>query len=156
MCSSHSIHIRATSAGGRFLAYLLQCNERAALALNVAMCWHPLGPAIGDVSNLDRLSARLRSGLTEGSELVGAETLAGPFIRHSRVGAGAAELGASETRLLLVDYWLQFPDLRGLCLLGFSSPHVFIEPQLLLLLDNIVLTGARALETAGNTPPPSA
>ena len=110
---------RATSAGGRFLAYLLQRNEIAALALNVAMYWHPLGPAIGDVSHLDRLAARLRSGLTGGSELVGAETLAGPFVRHSRVGTGAAELGASETPLLLVDYWLQFPDLRGLCLLSF-------------------------------------
>jgi hypothetical protein len=138
---------RAASAGGRFLAYLLQRNEIAALALNVAMYWHPLGPAIGDLNHLDRLTARLRSGLTEGSELVGAETLAGPFIRHSRVGAAAAELGASDTPLLLVDYWLQFPDLRGLCLLSFSSPHIGIEPQLRLLMDNIVLTGAWVLET---------
>ena len=111
------------------------------------MYWHALGPAIGDVSHLDRLAARLRSGLTGGSELVGAETLAGPFIRHSRVGAGASELGASETPLLLVDYWLHFPDLLGLCLLSFSRPHVSIEPQLLLLMDNIVLTGAWVLET---------
>jgi len=138
---------RAASAGGRFLAYLLQRNETAALALNVAMYWHTLGPAIGGVSHLDRLAERLRGGLTEGAELVGAETLAGPFIRHSRVSAGAAELGASETPLLMVDYWLQFPDLRGLCLLSFSSPHVAIEPQLLLLMDNIVLTGAWVLET---------
>ena len=137
---------RAASAGGRFLAYLLQRNETAALAINVAMYWHSLGPAIGDVSHLDRMAERLRSTLGAG-ELVGAETLAGPFIRHSRVGAGAAELGATETPLLHVDYWLQFPDLRGLCLLSFSSPHVDIEPQLLLLMDNIVLTGAWVLET---------
>ncbi|CAN5489049.1 hypothetical protein BH10ACT4_BH10ACT4_04890 [soil metagenome] len=138
---------RAATAGGRFLAYLLQRNETAALAINVAMYWHALGPAIGDVSHLDRLAAKLRSELSEGAELVGAETLAGPFIRHSRVGAGAAELGATETPLLLVDYWLQFPDLRGLCLLSFSSPHVAITSQLLLLMDNIVLTGAWVLET---------
>jgi hypothetical protein len=48
---------RVASAGGRFLAYLLQRDEIAALALNVAMCWHPLGPTIGDVSHLDRPAA---------------------------------------------------------------------------------------------------
>ena len=69
-------------------------------------------------------ATRLRSALTEGSELVGAECT-----------------------LLLVDYSLQSPDLRGLRLLSFSSPHVAIEPQLLLLMDNIVLTGAWVLET---------
>lgn len=62
---------RATSAGGRFLAYLLQRNETAALALNVLMFWHALGPAIGDASHLDRLTERLRSTLEAEAELVG-------------------------------------------------------------------------------------
>ncbi len=52
-------------------------------------------------------------------------------------GTGVAELNISA----------RVPDLRGLCLLSFSSPHVDIEPQLLLLMDNIVLTGAWVLET---------
>lgn len=137
---------RAASAGGIFLAYLLQRNERAALALNVAMYWHALGPVIGDSSHLERMTARLRASLGDGT-LVGAETQAGPFIRHSRRVAGASELGAADIPLLVVDYWLEFPDARGLCLLSFSSPHVTIEDELLLLMDNIVLTGAWVVET---------
>ena len=138
---------RAASAGGRFLAYLLQRNEKAALALNVALYWQPLGAPIGDRSHLERLTERLRGTLVAGAQLVGAETLAGPFVRHSRDGAGASEVGGADIPLLIVDYWLQFPDLRGLCLVSFSSPHVGIEPELLLLMDNIVLTGAWVLET---------
>jgi hypothetical protein len=43
--------------------------------------------------------------------------------------------------LLVVDYWLEFPDQRGLCLLSFSSPHVDIRDRLQLVMDNIVLSG---------------
>lgn len=138
---------RAAASGGRFLAYLLQRTADAALALNTTLYWHELGPAIGDQSHLERMTSKLRAGLGDGAGLVGATTQAGPFVRHSRIVAGASELGAGDVPLLVVDYWLEFPDKRGLCLITFSSPHVHIRDLLLTIMDNIVLTGAWVLET---------
>jgi hypothetical protein len=125
----------------------VQRTADAALALNVTLYWHELGPAIGDHSHLERMTSKLRAALGEDAELVGTTTQAGPFVRHSRVVAGASELGAGDVPLLVVDYWLEFPDKRGLCLITFSSPHLQIRELLLTIMDNIVLTGAWVLET---------
>lgn len=138
---------RAAAGGGRFLAFLLQHTGSEALALNVTMYWHELGPAVGDRSHLDRMTEQLRAQVTGGAELVGAQTPAGPFIRFTRIIAGARELDAQEIPLLAVDYWLEFPDQRGLCLLTFSSPHTGLRSQLQAIADGIVLSGAWVLDT---------
>ncbi|MCX7523083.1 hypothetical protein OSC27_12455 [Microbacterium sp. STN6] len=142
---------RAASGGGRFLAFLLQRTREAALALNVAMYWHELGPAIGDTSHLERMTQRLRGELENDDELLGAESDAGPFVRHTRVTRGAGEVGGSELPLVVIDYWLAFPDSRGLSLLSFSSPHVEQRAELQRLADNIVLRGAWVLESAAGS-----
>lgn len=129
----------ALGAGGRFLAFLVRRSDEAAAAVNLALYWHELGPAIGDASHLERMTERLRAGLGADDELVGAETPAGPFIRHTHLRGGAAELEASDRSLLIVDYWLAFPDGRGLAQYSFSSPHVDQRDALLLLFDNIVV-----------------
>ncbi|AYG03077.1 hypothetical protein [Gryllotalpicola protaetiae] len=129
----------ALGAGGRFLAFLIRRSDKAAAAVNLALYWHELGPAIGDASHLERLTERLRAELAEGDELVGAETPAGPFVRNTRVRGAAAELEASDRPLLIVDYWLGFPDGRGLAQYSFSSPHVDQRDALLVLFDNIVV-----------------
>jgi len=48
---------RAASAGGRFQAYLLQRNEKTALALSLTMYWQDLGPALGD-GHLDAMTRK--------------------------------------------------------------------------------------------------
>jgi hypothetical protein len=136
----------ALGAGGRFLAFLVRRSEKAAAAVNLALYWHELGPAIGDASHLERMTERLRGELTADDELVGAETPAGPFIRHTRLRQGAEELEASGRPLLVVDYWLAFPDGRGLAQYSFSSPHVEQREPLLLLFDNIVVRSRWVME----------
>ncbi|WP_349898417.1 hypothetical protein [Parafrigoribacterium soli] len=139
---------RAAAGGAQFLAYLLQRNKKGALALNLVLYWQELGPQLGGVSHLDAQGSRLRERLAPEGKLLTADTPAGPLIRYSRIAKGAEELGGSQVPLLLVDYWLEFPDRRGLCLIAFSSPQAELGDALLTLLDNIVLSGAWVLETA--------
>lgn len=136
--------VRAGAAGGRILAFLLQRSERAAAPLSAALYWHELGSADGDRSHLESLVDGLRGELGEGDELTGAETAAGPLVRRTRVIAGAEELGASGVALLAIDYWLEFPDGRGLAMVSFSTPQVDVRDHWLRLTDAIVL-GARWL-----------
>lgn len=136
----------ALGAGGRFLAFLIRRSDKAAAAVNLALYWHELGPAIGDASHLERMTERLRAGLGPDDELVGAETPAGPFVRHTRVRGGAAELEASDRPLLIADYWLAFPDGRGLAQYSFSSPHVTQRDALVVLFDNIVVRARWVME----------
>ena len=136
---------RAAAAGGTFMAYSLNRNDRAALALSLVLYWRPLGPPIGDRPHLDRLEEQLRA--TPGSQgaVIRSETNAGPLVRHSRVNVADAESGGAD--VLLIDYWLEFPDRRGLALVSFSSTHAQLTDQLLLLCDNILLTGAWVMES---------
>lgn len=136
----------ALGAGGRFLAFLVRRSDKAAAAVNLALYWHELGPAVGDASHLERMTEKLRGELGPEDELVGAETPAGPFVRHARLRGGAAELEASDRPLLVVDYWLAFPDGRGLAQYSFSSPHVEQREALLLLYDNIVVRARWVME----------
>lgn len=136
----------AAAAGGRFMAFLLRRTEDAAVALNVTMYWHELGPQIGDQSHLQAIIARLRSRQGEGDELAGAESAAGPFVRHTHVKRGASEVGGEGTQVLILDYWLQFPDSRGLALLSFASPHLNLRESLQLLADNVVLSASWMVE----------
>ncbi|WP_213816075.1 hypothetical protein [Glaciihabitans sp. dw_435] len=144
--------VRAAAGGAQFLAYLLQRSKEGALALNVVLYWQELGPAITSVSHLDRMGGKLQQSLAEGAQLLEADTPGGPLLRHSRTVAGPEELGAANIPLLLADYWLEFPDHRGLCLVAFSSPQVAQTDLLLTLTDNIVLSGAWVLETPVDKP----
>jgi len=139
--------LRAEAGGARFLAYLLQSVKEGALALNVVLYWQELGPATPNLSHLDRMGGELQQGPTEGAQLLAADTASGPLLRHSRTAAVATEPGAANSPMLLVDYWLEFPDGRGLCRVAFSSPQVALADQLLVLTDNIVWSGSWVMET---------
>lgn len=139
--------VRAAAGGAQFMAYLLQRNDRGALALNVTLYWHELGPSAGVEGHLDAVGRRLKAELAPDARLSAAETPGGPLIRHSRIGAGSGELGAADIPLLLVDYWLEFPDKRGLCLVSFSTPHVELHDTMLTIADNIILGGAWIIDT---------
>lgn len=130
----------AAGAGGRFMAYLTRRTEDAAASVAVTVYWQELGapPAGG---HLAALRARL-----EGSEgppedqVVEASTAAGPLLRRTHRGVGPAELALRP--VLIVDYWLQFPDGRGLCLVSFSTPHIEQAEAVQALTDAIVLAAA--------------
>lgn len=139
--------IRAAAGGAEFMAYLLQRNRTGALALNVVLYWQQLGPAQGGRTHLDSMAKWLSERLAPEAKLLSAVTPAGPLVRHSRVASASADVGTPDLPLLIVDYWIEFPDHRGLCLITFSSPHVDLADTLLTLMDNIVLSGAWELET---------
>lgn len=138
----------AAGAGGRFMAFLVRRTEQAAVALNVTMYWHELGPEIGGRSHLQTIIERLRARQRPGDELSGAETAAGPFVRHTHVREGAAEVGGEGMSILVTDYWLLFPDRRGVALLSFASPHLELREQIQLLTDNAVLGASWVMEPA--------
>jgi hypothetical protein len=144
--------LQAASGGARFLAYLLQGSKGGALALNVAVYWQELGPQVGDISHLDRIGGTLQQGLADGAQLLEADSPDGPLLRHSRTVAALEAPGAANIPLALADYWLQFPNERGLCLVSFSSPQVAQADQLLTLTDNIVASGTWVLETPADEP----
>jgi hypothetical protein len=127
----------ADGGRGREAAFLLRRNESAALALSMTRYQLPLGPARG-TEHLDALSDRLR-GKADHGELVTAQTPTGRLIRQTRQTHGSAELRADEIPVLTVDYWLEFPDRRGLSLVSFSTPHADLRDVVLQLTDEIVL-----------------
>jgi hypothetical protein len=136
---------RAAAGGAKFLAYLLQGTNEGALALNVAVYLQELGIATADISHLDRVGGTLHKSLVEGEELVEADTPDGPLLRHTRTVAG--EPGAATTPQVLVDFWLEFPDHRGICLVAFSGPQVAQADLLTALADNVVWSGIWVRET---------
>jgi hypothetical protein len=135
----------ATTAGGKLLAFLLQRDEKAALALSLVLYWHHLGPEFGG-PHLTHIGEKIRAGLGPDDELVGSQTAAGPFLRHSRLTRGAAELEADAYPLLVIDYWLAAPDRRGTVQLSFSTPHVDAREAITLLTDNVMLATGWVLE----------
>lgn len=141
---------RAASAGGRLQAFLLQHDDRAALALSLTVYWHELGPELGGSPHLERIEDRIRTGMAEGDALVGTATTAGPLLRHVRERRGGAEVGGEGRPLLLVDYWLASPDRRGAVQLAFSTPHVGAREAVLRLADNVVLATGWAVGPPGD------
>ncbi|MFC8733852.1 SseB family protein [Luteimicrobium sp. NPDC057192] len=129
---------KAASAGGQVMAYLVLPGPNAALALNLTLYWHDLGPETDGVPHLRRLQDRLGSRLGAEDALTRTETLSGPFLRHVRVGRGAEELGAQDVPLLLVDYWAEAPGRQSVARLAFSTPHVEIREQMLTLTDKVL------------------
>ena len=125
---------RATAGGGRLMAYLTRRTDDAAAALSVTQYWHDRG---AEGRHLDEQEARLGENLT-GAELVRGETAAGPFLRHTHRTMGPPELGGRQ--VFVIDYWLEFPDRRGLCLLSFSTPHGDALDAIRRLTDGVVLS----------------
>lgn len=132
----------AAGGSGRETAFLLRRTETAALALSVTRYWQTLGAGLRTESHLDRLAERLRAKPATDDELIGATTPAARLLRHTRVVQSSAEVRADRMPLLAVDYWLEIPDGRGLCLVSFSTPHVDLRDVILTLTDEIVLESA--------------
>ena len=129
---------KAASAGGQAMAYLVLPGQGAALALNLTLYWHDLGPEAGGVTHLQRVDDRLRPGLGPDDSLTRTETLSGPFLRHVRTRRGAEEVGGQDLPLLLVDYWAEAPGGQAIARLAFSTPHVEIRDQMLTLMDKVL------------------
>jgi hypothetical protein len=140
---------QAAEGGAKFLAYLLQNTTQGPLALNVALYWQQLGPATSDISHLDRVGGTLHNSLSDGEQLLEADTPDGPLLRHTHIAEALGEpgAGAAHPPLLQVDFWLEFPDHRGMCLIAFSSPQLAQADQLLAFADGIVSSGLWVRDT---------
>ncbi|MEU1971206.1 hypothetical protein ABZ477_06110 [Microbacterium sp. NPDC019599] len=157
----------AAAAGGQEMAFLTRRTEvptpsplaadassgasgrvgPAAAAVSLTRYWQDLG-APGD--HLDQLAARLHAAGGD-AQLARAETAAGPFVRHIHRRLGPPELAARP--IVVLDYWLEFPDRRGLCLVSFSTPHQDAVEAIARLADGIVLAASWELAPgdAGST-----
>jgi len=132
----------AEAAGGRETAFLLRRTTDAALALSVTRFWNRLGAPVGGRPHLDAVAARLSD--APGS-IVTAELATGRLLRHTRVQEPDARAPGVAFPVLTIDYWLEFPDGRGLCLVSFSSPHTDLEETLSALTDEIVVAATWVL-----------
>lgn len=131
---------KAEAAGGKIMAYLLLPGQEAALALNLTLYWHDLGPEAGTASHLQRVHDRLSSGLGPEDSLTRTETLSGPFLRHIRRSQGADEVGGQDLPLLLIDYWAEAPGKQAVARLSFSTPHIGIRDEMLRLTDKVLFS----------------
>lgn len=131
---------RAESAGGKIMAYLLLPGENVALALNVTLYWHDLGPETGSSSHLQRIQDRLSANPSPEDVLTRTETLSGPFLRHIRLTRGSDEVGGQDVPLMLVDYWAEAPGRQSVARLAFSTPHVEARESMLRLTDKVLFS----------------
>ena len=107
----------AKTVKARFLAVTVVPIDGEPLGVAISTNWHEIGPAIGDVSHLDRMTERLDG-----------EPGSSPAGRYTRVSANRA----------LVEYWLEFPDQRGLATIAFAISSGTPTPALLAMTDRIV------------------
>lgn len=148
---------KAEAAGGKIMAYLLLPGQEAALALNLTLYWHDLGPEAGTASHLQRVQDRLDSDLGQEGVLTRTETLSGPFLRHVRQSRGAEEVGGQDLPLLLIDYWAEAPGKQSVARLAFSTPHIGIRDEMLRLTDKVLFSTEWILgQPSENTPADSA
>lgn len=143
---------KADSAGGRAMAYLVLPGQEAALALNLTLYWHDLGPRAGDTPHLQHIHDRLRAGLGPDDALTRTETLSGPFLRHVRLTRGAEEVGGQDVPLLLIDYWAEAPGGQSVARLAFSTPHVEIRDAMLGLTDKVLFATEWLMSAPGEDP----
>ena len=132
----------AAAAGGRSMAYLTRHTADAAASVAVTSYWQPLGapPAGENGGHLAAMGARLNADKAPGDVLVEASTAAGPLLRLTHRRLGPPELSAAPVGV--IDYWLQFPDGQGLCLVSFSTPHLDQLAEVQRLSDAVVLAAA--------------
>ncbi|WP_336644512.1 hypothetical protein [Microbacterium sp. USHLN186] len=126
----------AAGGGGRETAFLVRRTGQAALALSVTRYWHRLSSTA--TPHLDAIAHRLSSHPAD-ADVVQARLETGRLIRHVRVTRDRTVSEGSGTPVLAADYWLEFPDQRGLCLVAFSTPHVDQQAAILALTDEILL-----------------
>ncbi|MBD7956072.1 hypothetical protein H9651_00270 [Microbacterium sp. Sa4CUA7] len=129
----------AAGGGGHLLAFLTRRTAEAAASVSVTQYWQELGPA-GERSHLDAVGERLSTALGPQDQLHAAETGGTSFLRLTTRRMGPPELAGRP--LGVVDYWLAFPDGRGLCLVSFSTPHIEQLAEVRLLADNVILAAA--------------
>lgn len=139
----------AAGAGGRSMAYLTRRTADAAASVAVTVYWQELGPAPAG-GHLAAMGARLDAAKGPQDQLVAASTAAGPLLRLTTRRIGPAELGGRPVGV--VDYWLQFPDGHGLCLVSVSTPHVEQLDEVRKLADAIVLAAAWDLDPRPDGP----
>lgn len=129
----------AAGAGGRSMAYLTRRTAEAAASVAVTTYWQELG-APPEGGHLAAMGARLDAEKGPHDVLVEASTSAGPLLRLTHRRIGPKELALAP--IGVIDYWLQFPDGQGLCLVSFSTPHVEQFAEVVQLADAIVLAAA--------------
>ncbi|MFE7407610.1 SseB family protein [Isoptericola sp. NPDC057559] len=147
-----AVATKAAAAGGQVMAYLVLPGKDAALALNLTLYWHDLGPEAGGVTHLQRIHDRLQPRLGPDDALTVTDTLSGPFLRHVRVTPGSAELGGQDVPLLLVDYWAPAPGAQAVARLAFSTPHVEIRDAMLGLTDKVLFATEWLMSAPGDVP----
>lgn len=147
--------IKAESAGGQVMAYLVLPGDTAALALHLTLYWHDLGPVPTNRTHLQNVQTRLESNHEAGAGdvLTWTDTLSGPFLRDVRQRRGAEDVGGQDVPLLLIDYWAEAPGKQSVARLSFSTPHVGIRDEILRLTDKVLFSTEWILgRPSDNTP----
>ena len=114
----------ARQAKASFAAAVVLPVNREPLGIALSTSWHVIGPTIGDVPHLERIAERL------GGELGGTSEA-----RWVRVTGDKP----------LVEYWLEFPDQRGLASIGFALSNGRASEELLAVTDPIVASATWVL-----------
>jgi pimeloyl-ACP methyl ester carboxylesterase len=144
---------KAESIGGRQLAFLIARTKAAAAALSAAIYFHNLGPQVDPRAHIDQVADQLLEKATGDDEVARMDLDGQRIIRHTRRRSGDGDIGAAETALLLIDYWLAAPDEAYVAQVSFSTPHLDAARAITALADNLVLNGewiVKSPETASD------
>lgn len=125
----------AARAGGRLMAVSLMRAGDVPVPATVTV-YRVAGSLSGEQEG--ELEAQLRASASPDDSLEAAVGPAGPVLRRVSTRTGPARLGAEAVPLLVVDYWLEPGDARGLLYFAFSSPLVAAREPLMELFDAIV------------------
>ncbi|MGV8967389.1 MAG: hypothetical protein ACOH2F_14050 [Cellulomonas sp.] len=126
---------RAGESGGRLLAISLM--RAAGLPLSTTLITYRLGGSDLSGAGVRELDARLRASSPESVSLDLGEVPAGLVLRKMSRRAGPADLGATETDQLLVEYWIEPTGGGALLYLVFTTPHLELSEAMTDLFDAI-------------------
>jgi len=132
---------KAASSNGTRMYFLLTRTRDAAAALSVVSYFHDFGQETGGTSHLNQVADYLLGKAGPNEEVFRINVAGDTILRHTHLGHGNEDLGASEVPLLNIDYWIPAPDRHHMAHVCFSSPHVVLKEPITQLADNVVFNG---------------
>ena len=117
----------AKQAGGRFYAMSLVRLEQLPLVISVVV--------FRETRTMGAVKVRLQ---VVDPEATTAEGPLGLVYRSVKVEAGPDELGARDTKQVVAEYWLDPKDGLGVYHAVFTTPHLALQEQMLILFDAMI------------------